>query len=343
MEAVVYAMNFGTNLDKAKLNLNNYSFEIGKVEYEKFAWENGIINMLQFYLQYLSKSSEDLLQYCTEHKHCSKASRKMYDFNQICYIPDLLIKDCSAIAEMPPTYLLLKNQLSNKSFDFEREKDELQIYVDPDLVAPNPTNNLHNLQKGLFHTIKIVPQQVILLSRGNRPCNSERNYSDVQCRFTCIQEEWYLKFLNCININYFGFEGSHDNNVTCVDSYILQFISEHYKDYRKIIRKCSQACIRSCSKVSYGIAITHRKKTLDPPPFFETSVDDILLEIVYDVCNTGIIIFEEYVRYSTESLIANIGGILGLWIGASTVTIVQLVIFSFDNIYNFVNRKRNIT
>lgn len=101
----------------------------------------------------------------------------------------------------------------------------------------------------------------------------------------------------------------------------------------EIINRASK-CLRTCLPVCEQWIFKHSTLTFD----YQTSY--IHIRLLYNPTD-GILTYEEVNTYTFDTFISNIGGQLGLWLGASMVSLFQTFYYSCLSIVSHAQLKLN--
>lgn len=95
-------------------------------------------------------------------------------------------------------------------------------------------------------------------------------------------------------------------------------------------RKCLSTCIPVCEQWMY------KHSTI----IFENFNSSIYLRLLYNPSD-GILTYEEVPTYNFDTFISNIGGQLGLWLGASVVSVFQIIYYMCLAIFHREDKTAN--
>lgn len=196
------------------------------------------------------------------------------------------------------------------------------------------TNNKFSLEPRRMYAFKLFPKQFISLNNDKNQCKERRSdphYSQNFCHSNCLQHKLLYPARHCMKVGHFYVTENNKNFTMCntfdMEEENVTMTPPDQLD-SEIMNKCSTECIPFCDHYLYDItvsAVTMSKKEQN-----ETSKPYSKIEFLYDVCNQGIMVIEEYELYTLDNLLADVGGYLGLWIGASAITFVQIIMCTIE-------------
>lgn len=335
--AIFYALSFATVIDYHSATSKNISLENGQHEYDKFVKENNLSNLFDFYF-FIAKDGKDIFQQCykSDKVDCNSVSQMVYMMEQICYLPKLSAMDCNLQTANVPVLLYIFRQKSSTNDLLASMKKNHELIVNPQYRVFKLFEETIPLFKGTKIGIKVSGKKFIMVSKKDKyPCVVNTTYSQMLCHHHCMEEESSLKRANCARITYF-IERPYlfETKQPCNMSYLLNAENKYFKEiFSELTTKCANRCLPCCTKLLYQVSTM-----LKSLPMHNESGESIV-EISYDVCESGMEVVEEYFGYPTETFIANIGGVLGLWLGASAVTFVQLTMFITQLVVAYMKRK----
>ncbi len=81
--------------------------------------------------------------------------------------------------------------------------------------------------------------------------------------------------------------------------------------------KCRTKCLNSCDLWTFAV---FPKKTQDYDTWSEVTINFLYSSLVYPE-------FREYLPYTSEKMTSDLGGTIGLWMGASFLSIIHVIVF----------------
>lgn len=282
---------------------------------------------------------------------CSEMSEKVYiSSNGPCYSFDSMKytqKIKSTIGKVAVLISLPKlSEIPNTTF-YAYMADGVQFYTtnvtasfdDNPLLIPRGSTVIISLQRTLR----------ILLDSAQRPCvTGDVPYE--RCLYQCVYSA-NVEMCGCTGINTF-YELDHREVCSPLQAYECMVKSKNIRRQitAEIFANCTSCCTVPCRTVKYTASMTMSPIRSDYSwRISEGSPGDkVAIGIHYPDMLTTVI--EEKYSYRWETLVSNIGGTYGLWVGAIVAGIVHflhtLVLFIFrkldgklrDSLSNNVNR-----
>lgn len=96
------------------------------------------------------------------------------------------------------------------------------------------------------------------------------------------------------------------------------------RKFDKNIRQCYSECLPLCDEIIYQYTVL--KNTQLGSGIWAT------FKLTYP--HTGLLVFQENLSLNFQSAISNIGGQLGLWLGMSLITVVQVIMIFVTRLLN---------
>lgn len=185
--------------------------------------------------------------------------------------------------------------------------------------------------------ILIRSERFETLNKSNAPCleNMPNWYSGFQCAIDC-QNKQYSESIGCQLFRYSTMNDAGPPNEYC--HYMENLKKRNYKfdqfrgtaENEKIGRDCIGQCLERCDRMIYEMNLQWQA-TIEPD---EHSGNDSYKQSVFQLYfehmatyEGGIVAVTEVSTYSLFQLIDNVGGTLGLFVGGTLMTFVQLVWF----------------
>lgn len=199
-----------------------------------------------------------------------------------------------------------------------------------------------------YNTVKFDMHEFIVLNKQNAPCKEledPRSYSASTCMAEC-HNEMYKNYVNCGLIwlsvpsskpapadlcNYM--DKLAPKNWTLPEFFASE---ENARIDAKAAEYCVTQCPRKCQRLIYSTTLQMQEsftdldtKRLGGTDNKNVSFIDIALKhgAVYQ---GGITVLTEMHTYSFTQLVNNVGGTLGLFVGATIMTFAQLIVFVVD-------------
>ncbi|CAI4231035.1 unnamed protein product [Auanema sp. JU1783] len=160
-----------------------------------------------------------------------------------------------------------------------------------------------------------------------------QNYTASHCEWNC-QAQIYLKLCNCLPMSLY-INSSYE---VCSPLQLL----ECGKLIRNIDRACT--CDKECEVMEYNVKYSYsklskrsiRKYIHRSDDYVENSILSLWIffrTISYDH-------YEQQKQLQTADLLSNIAGSMGLFLGMSTVTLLEIFIYLFKSVWGTVNTER---
>lgn len=187
------------------------------------------------------------------------------------------------------------------------------------LLAPNTTSFV------LVHV-----QSFSTFDQPDTPCRTAEKYSIASCMANC-QNEVYNRRLNCQMFWLTSFQQKYKLNELC------HFMEPPLRNTSKLQLTtgerdmCLTRCPQECKRVLYQLSMPwHQPMSKRDLLLVANTTTDSFVELHlehYSVYQGGIFTIQEVSTYSFTTLINNIGGTLGLFVGATLMTVAQLARF----------------
>lgn len=124
------------------------------------------------------------------------------------------------------------------------------------------------------------------------------------------------------------------------DSYVKTFSDSNgtASVYEKFF-KCINACYPPCERFQYQITVTNSES---PSQHITVNENNRTTQLNFMLSNAlNMIVYEQVCTYNAHSLISNIGAQLGLWCGASVISVVHLCFWLTESLmWKIKNKKK---
>lgn len=267
--------------------------------------------------------------------------------SQICYMFRMEIINCAIeTVRYRPKFKIFFPKEKEQFADLSNDGEYHTFLINPTQhLAAGVSRFILDMNK--IYVMEIFPRRFRVVNTNQKPClekNKENsNYSRRLCEYDCMERQFNLNYKNCMNIGFFIVTKSDQNIPMCNSNTVYPHIEEEDEKLEEIAMKCSLKCPDNCESNMPGFSISSADTRADVR---NDTLPYSTIEIVYDVCNQGEMIISEYQKITSVDLVASIGGILGLWIGASSVTFIQIIMCLLEmmviKIYKRTDRKLEI-
>lgn len=173
-------------------------------------------------------------------------------------------------------------------------------------------------------------------------------YSQEFCYTVCLQKQ-IIKICNCSEALYSLYDNirlcSSIADYTCIEN----ILKNTYK--KEISLECVKGCPTECHTINYNVAISAAKyptkfyqKTLKNHPIINQSgiliedIKDAVLKVNVFYESTKHVIEQEKATINTQTLISNIGGTLGVFLGMSIISFIEIFEFIVEIMLSFTKR-----
>lgn len=200
------------------------------------------------------------------------------------------------------------------------------------------------IQPGRITYIKIKTQKHIALDKSDNPCvmlaKSNENHTSAKCMANC-QNDMIKAAINCQPF-WMLTEDSHQpprNFCNFLDPKLENLTLNRFlaapENMERIKKVCFEKCPRRCERQLYEATIEgedallgefDEMKQIDNNR--ESKLSITAIHITHDAMyQGGIMTIREVSSYSFTELVNNVGGTLGLFIGGTIMTFIQVVLF----------------
>lgn len=198
------------------------------------------------------------------------------------------------------------------------------------------------VQTGYYSMVRLKMQKIISLNRREKPCNeTAENDAAKKCMIRCIDEN-IDAYLKCRMIWYSTWAGSDDPTQFCnlfdkpssnVSVIHFAFAADKLEVDAKG-KECAEKCVDKCEKILLSVSLENQMpySLFDPDMIKDVAPENNMSAVTVHIKDNalyegGVVTLKEYDTQSLTEFIGNVGGMLGLFVGATIMTIVQLVLF----------------
>lgn len=288
---------------------NETVYDKGKEEIKRFAIQNRLTNMSDFYLMLKQQMNQRFTITCTD---CEDT-------------------DIGDTAYFWISYLYFKipfNTASPASHIWSAGyKADIQVH-DPNQVLYLSTgrpyhqsveNEFYRLDLNFTYEFRIEARRIKRRQTKFKSCLKvlPSNYS---CLDNCFQE-MLTTYANCTSSG-FGSEPVFTKGYAGPDicSNLMHDFMSCFGTHEATVLDCHSNCPPLCNEINYQYSVVKGKP-------FKSDVNHIYLEFRLMFTDTGFLTLEEVQSYTWQTAVCNIGGQLGLWLGISVIYIIQMWLF----------------
>ncbi len=159
-------------------------------------------------------------------------------------------------------------------------------------------------------------------------CTEDRHQAKTPCAASCFQKVFH-KYCNCSfeiagKMSFFS-PPWYTPTCTPIQNYLC---FENYKQqFQDVQVKCSASCLQPCYSVTYRKQYSSALFELNDVNLSDDTVGS-LISIYYD--SFEITVTREINTMTFASVLANVGGAMGVFIGASLMSLVEIAILICD-------------
>lgn len=259
---------------------------------------------------------------------------------------------CHSIA-LPPNrtgigtpWKMINIKADNEQKNIFVQKDDMWwVYILLDQDFKESFSSFILFHPGQYLVIKVKKLNIRSINKnGNcKNLNPAKKYSPYICMAECENEIYLEKFKCKIWIH----SQSRFDNLSEICNYqdtydgqskLLDIAStyRHQQIHQQAASHCSKQCPYECDRTTYEISIVSQipleSSSFSRHLLHETKAQQnmtiTIMHILHaGVTDGGVMIFEEVKTYTFISLVDSIGGTLGLFVGGTLMTMVQLLVF----------------
>lgn len=255
-----------------------------------------------------------------------------------------------------PTVLL---QIKDESQGVYPTSSNWRAYLLSDKRVLQPNFPFIAVEPFAVNTLKTSAQRFITLSNDNdatclEPEKIQPGYSAEQCVMKCLHKA-FTKTIKCGVFFYSAYDDveppSHycnyfemlpDTNSSFADfiNYNLSVLAESAQG-----SACMKKCLYPCERTIYTSTLDSKYQIiLDSVNFTGNARAQNMSAIVIDLDNTalsqgGILTLAEVSTYSFSTLVSNVGGTLGLFVGGTVLTVFQVILWFIDQLLEARERR----
>lgn len=281
---------------------------------------------------------------------CRACDRKMnemaeltYLANRICYI--FRMKPVEHGFGMHSGIRLVMIQLRDKTAGLLHDSLDWDLYFSPRLdlhIWTYPTLTIRSVRK---NTVKLSIQKFKALNKSENPCHEsaegDESYSSVRCIAKC-HNALYRKYWGCglMWLSQSRLEMIPESACNYADRRppenwtLEQFLESDVNERIDALaaEQCVKQCPLLCARTIYSTVLLEQQTLLDTAHAVVSAreANATVMQVMLqhgDVYQGGTLVSQEVYMYSFTQLVNNIGGALGVFVGATLMTLVQLILF----------------
>lgn len=217
------------------------------------------------------------------------------------------------------------------------------LYFSPRLDLFETIHPAITIRASRKSAVKLSVKKFISLNTKKRECNtsddSDLPYTEVKCMTKC-HNDLHLKTRGCrlIWLVQDHLEMQPEDTCNWADRIPPEnwTLSEYFDTNVNaqidaiVVNRCLKQCPRKCDKVVYDTILQEQQSFPESQLKYAKRANASLVQVTLrhgNVYQGGTVISEERYIYSFTQLVNNIGGTLGLFVGATLMTFVQLLLF----------------
>lgn len=263
-------------------------------------------------------------------------TRKHVVASGVCIQLRLLPASSAFLIQSPPAFLYSEPKPDLKASRLVPKYSGM--YTTDALYVSYLTQNeffLHDpvlLNRNSSYVLRIKPTLYQRLNKPEKPCVTPEiyrrtNHSQLMCYARC-DEEHKRKCQGCFYLGYHPGKISNgtipaDFNIPLCSSIFHDVVAENCTSSGPLFDGCIRVCNPLCHEWVYETTIipVSQRKLLS-----QNKEEDITVAFSYQV-RYGETVIKEVSTYTWDTFLSNVGGQLGLWMGASIVSLLQLLHF----------------
>lgn len=304
----------------------------------RFMQEKKFASYFDLYLT-LANDFDNSSLYCEE---CSDwPPRKVVTEQGVCYFINFkdYIANVLAIREPRLTYNPVSyNQTGNISIlnAFSTKDITETLYIGThinDFFSLEPIYLLLNTT----YILRITPMRHIFIDDASTPClRKVSSQSKLMCEAYCHEQsmDQFCAIPHMLGL----FNGSHKARPLSPNDpgpRLWSSLVEDPQKYHDAVRSCEErfqgvcakcdeiTCPQPCQKMTYSTTVS----AINTRRVFQDLNESALTLVISYQVRTGIIEAQEVMTYTWYSFLSNVGGVMGLWCGASLISMYQLTLF----------------
>lgn len=239
---------------------------------------------------------------------------------------------------------LVKIKYATRTLNLARESLDWDLYFKPSTNAFISVFPKLTVRSSYYNTIKLSEQRHVMLPSEVAPCVDKEGYSAVDCMAKC-HNDMYLALLNC---GLLRLSQSLKHLPTDYCNYMDRYLSENLtlseffasEQNARIDAAAADDCVRQCPppcrRVIFDTTLQLQTRFSDngektEEEEHETNSTRIEVHLKHaGVYQGGVMVLSEMITYTFTQWVNNVGGTLGLFVGATLMTFAQVVVFAIN-------------
>ncbi|KAG5683736.1 hypothetical protein PVAND_013001 [Polypedilum vanderplanki] len=184
---------------------------------------------------------------------------------------------------------------------------------------------------------KYLPEKRGCYFEGERQLKFFKSYTKAHCDFECMTN-YTLEVCGCVKFSMPRTKGTPICDIDKGDCYynaMLQWPSNHENSHKP----CN--CLETCSSIKYSILYERNSQLNDftgPSPVANTKGGTYSF---FSIRSRNHVIdeYENFAAYRLQNFVADFGGLLGLFLGCSIISLVELIYFCINGIYKKIKHQ----
>ncbi len=334
LETISLAFNQANAIHYAPVNFSKVAMRAASSldEYASLLLRTGLDDFRDF-IQHLSFSCEDLVESCLEFGskttfNCCKDSKPYFLPNGLCFLLHLPAQHSPNVGVQILLKILSDEQMVPANIGaFVENASMVWLYSsETDLMGisqyiPQGVHHTLTLKRNVFHSVSNPPKFY---------CKDDPAYSESKCYRECTSRPM-IKACNCSMIDL-----GLGKRKTCTPCGLLECNQKPEMlnvTSKSLLAQCEPECPLACQQGRYSITPTHApfsRVLLTHQWKNDTRVEELMnhravLELVYDKMDYTEV--RKFFSMTPRTLLSNFGGVLGLFLGASFISLIHAVVF----------------
>ncbi|KAG5683737.1 hypothetical protein PVAND_013002 [Polypedilum vanderplanki] len=185
---------------------------------------------------------------------------------------------------------------------------------------------------------KFRPKKRGCYFEGERQLKFFKSYTKAHCDFECMTN-YTLKVCGCVKFSMPRTKGTPICDIDKGDCYYNAML-QWPKDGENSHRPCN--CLETCNSIKYNILYSKDSFFSDytgPSPLMDMKRGTYSVFLIR-TRNHVIDEYENFAEYRLQNFVADFGGLMGLFLGCSIISLVELIYFCITGTFKKINFKR---